>query len=285
MEALYDVVGVSRQAFFDNEVQGVKTKLIVFEIIEQIKLIREDHPQMGARKVYHFMQQKPEYQSYIDHIGRDKLEMVLLNNGLRVKEVRSYIKTTIRGAFIFSNLITDFVPTAINQVWVSDLTYFIMVVNGRLKHFYITLIMDLFSREGIGFAASDNMVTENTSLVALERAFKYRNIKDKDLLSNLIFHSDGGGQFSDKGFLKQLAKHEIKSSMGKSAYDNPNAERLNGIIKNEYLIPWGVNSLTQLLLLLPKTIKLYNTQRPHFSLKYDTPLEFKSKNDSILSKE
>ena len=283
MEALYDVVGVSRQAFFDNEVQCAKTKLIVFEIIEQIEIIRQDHPQMGARKVYHYMQQKPEYQSYIADIGRDKLEMVLLNNGLRIKEVRSFVKTTIRGAFVFSNLITDFVPTAINQVWVSDLTYFFTVQNGKIKHLYITLIMDLFSREGIGFAASDNMVTENTSLLALQRALIYRNINDNDKLSNLIFHSDGGGQFSDKGFLKKLAINDIKSSMGKSAYENPNAERLNGIIKNEYLIPWGVNSMAQLLLLLPKAINLYNTQRPHFSLKYDSPFEFKSKNDSTLS--
>jgi putative transposase len=283
MEALYDVVGVSRQAFFDNEIQCAKTKLIVCEIIKQIKLIREDHPQMGARKVYHYMQQKPEYQSYISHIGRDKLETVLLNNDLRIKKVRSYVKTTIRGAFVFSNLITEFVPTAINQVWVSDLTYFITVVNGQLKHFYITLIMDLFSREGIGFAASDNMVTENTALAALRRAFIYRNVKDKEIIANLIFHSDGGGQFSDKGFLKELAKHEIKSSMGKSAYENPNAERLNGIIKNEYLIPWGVNSITQLILMLPKAITLYNTQRPHFSLNYYSPFEYKSKYDSLFT--
>ena len=278
MQDLYKVVGVSRQGFFDNEVRGVEHRLIADQILDWVKNLRIDHPRMGARKVYVKLKKTPEYENYLQKIGRDKLEMILLNNNLRIRTVKSFIKTTIRGAFIFKNLLQDgiktFVPTAINQVWVSDLTYYIVVQNGRVVHYYITLIMDLFSREGIGFAVSQTMITEDTTLVALNRAFKYRNIQSKEKLPNLIFHSDGGGQFSDKEFLRLLAQHEIKSSMGKQAYENPNAERFNGILKNEYLLPWEVNSLPQLVLRTPIAIKFYNTQRPHKSLNYATPLEF-----------
>ena len=94
--------------------------------------------------------------------------MILLNNGLRLNTIKSYIKTTVRGEFVFKNLIKDFVPSAVNQVWVSDLTYYIVVENAKVEHYYITLIMDLFSRETIGFAASQTMITEHTTLIALQ---------------------------------------------------------------------------------------------------------------------
>ena len=137
--------------------------------------------------------------------------------------------------------------------------------------------MDLFSREAIGFAASETMITEQTTLVAFKMALEYRRIKQQDKLVDLIFHSDGGGQYSDKGFLAQLKKFGIKSSMAKNAYENPNAERLNGIIKNEYLLPWGVNSMAQLILKVPVAIKNYNNLRPHFALRFLTPAAFKEK--------
>lgn len=283
MESLYDVVGISRQGFFDNEVRRAQVGQMVVQIIAQVKEIRCDHPRMSARKVYRFMQNTPQYASYVAHMGRDKLEMVLMNNGLRVRKAKSYLKTTIRGPFVFKNLIQGFTPTAINQVWVSDITYYITVQSGKVWHFYITLIMDLFSREGIGFAASKTMRTEDTALAALQKAIKYRNFSEQDKYPHLIFHSDGGGQYSDKGFLNQLAQYQIQSSMSKSVYDNPFAERLNGIIKNEYLIPWEVNSFAELELLLPKAIKLYNNQRPHLSLNWNTPSAFAKSNAPDIS--
>ena len=136
--------------------------------------------------------------------------------------------------------------------------------------------MDLYSRRCLGFAVSDNMTTEATTLAALEMALKVRAISDEQKLSELIFHSDGGGQYSDKNFLAKLKKHDIRSSMGKQAYENPNAERLNGILKNEYLLPWDINSLPKLELNVPRAAKLYNYERPHFALKYLSPVAFEN---------
>lgn len=273
------MVGISRQTFFENEVRNEKQQVLVKHIVEQVQSIRVLHPCMGARKLYHFMQNSDDYPTYIQDIGRDKLEMILLNNGLRVRKTKAYLKTTIRGAYIFSNLIQGFVPTAINQVWVSDLTYYIVVQQDKVKHYYITLMMDLFSREVIAAIASQTMTAEDTSLLAIQAAFQYRNIQSKDQYPDLIVHSDGGGQFSDTNFIRTLTKHSIRSSMGKSAYENPNAERINGTIKNEYLLPWGVNSLPNLVLELQRAVKLYNHQRPHFNLNYFTPVAFKNHHD------
>ena len=277
MATLYEFVGITRQGFFDNEVRYKQTATIVSKLIEVVKTIRRDHPCMGARKIYHKLMNDTALQGQITSIGRDKFEMILLNNGLRIRQVKAYLKTTIRGPFVFKNLIVGTIPTAIDQVWVSDLTYFIVVENGCVKHFYITLIMDLMSRYCLGFAVSDDMSTESTTLPALEMALKNRAITKEQKCTTLIFHSDGGGQYSDKNFLALLKKHQIRSSMGKNAYDNPNAERLNGILKNEYLIPWGVNSLDKLLLNVKKVVKLYNNERPHESLKYMTPQAFEKK--------
>jgi len=274
MEALYELTGISRQAFFENEGRNKVNTSVIYRLLDCVKAFRIDHPRMGARKIYHKMSKNVVYDSVMAGIGRDKFEMILLNNDMRVGKTKNFLKTTVRGAYIFKNLLVNFEPTAADQVWVSDLTYFFVVEQGRVKHYYLTLIMDKFTRQCIGYAVSSNMTTEATTLPALEMAIKKRGIGKDYRPKRLILHSDGGGQYSDKAFLAFLKTHGILSSMGKQAYENPNAERLNGILKNEYLLPWGVNSLCKLQELVPKAVKLYNNERPHFSLNYFTPVEF-----------
>lgn len=103
------------------------------------------------------------------------------------------------------------------------------------QFYYLTFIMDLFSRRIVGFAVSDNLRTESTTLVALEVALAGR----ETLSPGLIFHSDGGGQYYCKEFLKLTRLHDIRNSMCESVYENPNAERVNGTIKNSYLKHYG----------------------------------------------
>ena len=229
---------------------------------------------MGARILYQKMQVCSECSDWFSKIGRDKVESILLNNGFRVKRSKAYHKTTIRGYFIFENLIKQLKINKLNQVWVSDITYYFIVEKGKVTHYYLTFIMDLFSRHILGYAVSDNLITENTTLPALEMALNTRNISENRQLEGLIFHSDGGGQYADKNFLSLLQSFEITSSMAKQAYENPNSERLNGTIKNDYLLPWDVNSYCQLKLLTPKAVRLYNEEKPHSALKGLTPTEF-----------
>lgn len=282
---MYKFSGISRQSFFENEARQKKDNAKVSVLIEHIKTVRGEQPCLGARKIYHKMLNDSKLLADIENIGRDKFEMILLNNGFRIRKIKAYLKTTVRGPYIFKNLIANFVPDAPDQVWVSDLTYYIVVQQGQVRHYYLTLIMDKFTRRCLGYAVSDNMITESTTLPALEMALKNRSVAKDQKLPKLIFHSDGGGQFSDKAFLSRLSEHDIQSSMGKQAYENPNAERLNGIIKNEYLLPWGVNSFSELEVKTPKAVYLYNAQRPHFALRYFTPAAFeKSLNHTHTAK-
>jgi hypothetical protein len=101
--------------------------------------------------------------------------------------------------------------------------------------------------------------------------------KVRDLLksSNLVFHSDGGGQYYSKFFLEKTRKYEIRSSMGKTAFENPHAERINGTIKNDYFKPYQPTNFEELTTMLKKAVKMYNQQRPHQSLCMYTPQEFK----------
>ena len=277
MESLFKLSGITRQSFFENEARYKKDKAKICTLIEHIKTVRDEQPRLGARKMYHKLSNDPKISADIEHVGRDKFEMILLNNGFRIGKTKAYLKTTVRGPYIFKNLILNFVPDAPDQVWVSDLTYYFVVEQGQVKHYYITFIMDKFTRRCLGFAVSDNMTTECTTLPAMEMALKNRGIGKDQKLPQLIFHSDGGGQYSDKAFLALLARHAVRSSMGKQAYENPNAERLNGIIKNEYLMPWSVNSFGELKSCVPKAVRLYNFERPHFALRYDAPAEFEKK--------
>jgi putative transposase len=251
------------------------------QIVAFAKGIRGDHPKMGARIIYRKMSISPDCREWFDQFGRDKIETILLNNGFRVVKAKNYHKTTVRGYFIFTNLIKEMTIDTVNQVWVSDITYYFVVQTGVVTHYYLTFIMDLCSRRVIGFAVSDNLTTECTTLPALQMALSLRLNTEKKQIDNLILHSDGGGQYADKNFLALMKKHNIKSSMGKQAYDNPNAERINGTIKNDYLLPWEVNSFHKLELFTPKAIFNYNQDRPHSALNGMSPFEFEKNCNSL----
>jgi transposase InsO family protein len=201
-------------------------------------------------------------------IGRDKFEEILMRNGLRVRPIRVFHRTTYSGSFRFPNRTEGLEVRRINHVWVSDLTYYRLYDDWA----YLTFILDLYSKRCIGYAVSQNMTTEATTLAALKMALKNRKITPGE--EPLLFHSDGGGQYLDQDFLSLLKQHRVVSSMAEDVYENPHAERFHGTAKNDYLIPWGVNSLRQLRKELHRFVYLYNHLRPHQSLKDKPPAVF-----------
>lgn len=104
------------------------------------------------------------------------------------------------------------------------------------------------------------------------------------VLSDLIFHSDGGGQYYCKKFIKVLKSNEIKSSMAENIYENATAERLNGIIKNDYLYPYNPQTFEELKQMLIKSVKLYNYERPHMSIGSMAPVTFETIDSELLTK-
>ncbi|EQA80149.1 integrase core domain protein [Leptospira alstonii serovar Pingchang str. 80-412] len=234
-------------------------------LLPMIREIRDDHPKMSARKIYRMIRPKT--------IGRDRFEAFCFERGFQVIVSKNYRRTTNSlGVTRFPNLIIGLKISRPNLVWVSDITYFELA--GRWC--YLTFIIDIYARTIIGFTASKELCAEQTSIPALKMAIRFRKSFNHKI-TGVIFHSDGGGQYHSKEFLKLTGMNHIKNSTAYDVYENPIAERVNGIIKNEYLIPYGVDSFERLQKLLPKAVSLYNNVRPHGSLRFDTPCSFENK--------
>jgi putative transposase len=235
-------------------------KCLEEQILDMVSKIRESHPDMGVREIY--------FKIVPIGLGRDAFERLCKRNALNVRIYKNFCKTTdSSGTKYFPNLIEGVKLTHPNQIWQSDITFF--MVNGRFL--YITLIQDTFTKIIVGHCASGNLETENTTIVALNMAIKRYGGKN---LKGLKFHSDGGGQYYSIPFLKITTKHKITSSMGKSCYENAMAESLNGVIKNKYLRFKNINSLAELTRELDHTVHLYNSSKPHSALGRKTPEMF-----------
>jgi putative transposase len=237
------------------------------QLIPLINEIRRDHPRMSARDIYIKLQPSC--------MGRDQFERFCMDTGYRIKKLRNFrVTTNSLGVTRFPNMIKDIEVTRVNQVFVSDITYFDIGPDT----YYLTFIMDLFNREIVGCSASDNLRTESTTLPALHRVI---NERGKANLKGAIMHSDGGGQYYCNEF-KSLTKElgMINSMTEEKVYENSHAERLNGIIKNNYLYPYGPTNMASLKKLLDKAVLMYNTGKPHKALGKLTPKSFKDTIDN-----
>ena len=265
LNVLYRAVGTSTQAFHQRlqHEQSIVARLKT--LMTLVLEIREDHPVMALRTI-HSKLRNPG-------IGRDLFEAHFKALGFGVPRRVNYQKTTdSRGVSKFENIACGVELVRLNQVWVSDITYF--SING--KFYYITFILDAFSRKIVGHKASKRLFTQSSTLPALKMAIKARKI-NKEKGQNLIFHSDGGGQYFEKDFVSELRKKNIASSMAETVYENAKAERVNGIIKNNYLVHWRIHSFEMLEKMLDRAVRLYNSEKPHEALGKMTPEEFERK--------
>lgn len=256
---IYAYFKISKQAVNQYEQRYFNRMMYHQDLLTQAHIERTIHPRMGAKVLYDKLQ--PE------HIGRVGYEKLLRENGFNLRRLKNYFKTTDSAWVHYNNLIANKTLNDINQVWVSDITYYMM---GE-QVCYITTLMDLYSRRILGYSASERMTAEQSSMKCLNMAFRERGGRSYD---HLVHHSDRGSQYRFNKYVALLKAKGVSISMCKSVYDNPHMERFNGTLKNDYLIPLGVDSFKQLKKLLPIVIKRYNTQRPHSSLGKSTPLKF-----------
>jgi len=230
------------------------------DLINQVDIIREDHPGCGVEKMYRSLQPK--------HMGRDKFCEIFMDLGYRVRTIKNYRRTTIPTHLNYPNLIEGMEVTRPHQVLQSDITYFYL----NEKHYYIVFIIDVYSREVIGYNASYHM-RHQSNMIALKMALKQIRPEDR---SNMIHHSDRGSQYGSKAYVKMLKDSEIEISMGVKAQDNAYAERINGTIKNEYLKHWHIKDYKDLKAKVKKAVNHYNNVRKHSSLFNGvSPKEFK----------
>lgn len=233
-------------------------------MLTEVVKIRKKHKHMGGRKLLEKLDS-----FMVEHkikMGRDAFFDLLQANGLLVRRKKRRIFTTQSSHWYrkYPNKIKGLTPDRPNQLWVSDITYW-KIDNGNV---YISLITDAFSRKIVGYHVADTLDAIET-VQALENALE--ELKEKP--TGLVHHSDRGLQYCSTAYVNILKDHDIEISMTENGdpYENALAERVNGILKEEYLYDYSVSSLNQARQVLDLVIELYNEDRPHMSCDYKTP--------------
>jgi len=261
--------GIDRQVYYRRIKRTSFRKLAASEVISLVLKIRNTMPRIGAKKLYYLLKsQLKELKT-----GRDKFIDILRANHLLITPKRSYhITTNSHHRFRkHQNQILDLKIYRPEQVWVSDITY----IGKRENPCYLSLITDAYSKKIMGFYVADNMNTQS-SLMALKIAIKQR----KDKTTTLIHHSDRGLQYCSDQYQKLLYQNNIKCSMTQNSdpYENAVAERINGILKQEFNIDKFNQKLAVMKVLIKDAIDIYNNQRPHYSNYMLTPCQMHKQN-------
>ena len=254
---------MSRQAFYDARKQEQKTSIAQMIVLCLVREIRSIMPMIGTRKL---VQQLGEpLKEHGIKMGRDLLFELLRFHGLLVRRRRRMVKTTDSSHWLkrYPNLIIGLELNESEQLWVSDITY-IRTLQGFS---YLSLITDAFSRKVVGHCLYPTLEAVGC-LEALDIALQ---TKKKDC--KLIHHSDRGIQYCSSAYVEILNAHKVDISMTQSGspYENALAERMNGILKNEFYPKRIYQNHREAKKVLGSNILIYNNKRPHLSLDYLTP--------------
>lgn len=261
--------GVNRQVYY----RKIKRKSIkqakAAEVVSMVLEVRKSMPRLGTKKTYHVLLDELQ----MIKIGRDKLFDILRANHLLIQPKRSYhITTNSHHRFRkHKNHILELEINRPEQVWVSDITY----IGKREKPCYLSIITDAYSKKIMGYNVADNMNVQS-SVVALKMAVNQR----KNKVIPLIHHSDRGLQYCANNYQSILNKNGILPSMTQNSdpYENAVAERINGILKQEFMIDKYNLDLSFMKQIVKESITIYNTQRPHYSNYMLTPEKMHEQN-------
>lgn len=227
-----------------------------------VRDIRMELPRVGTRKLYHMLHQPLKEKK----VGRDKLFDILRANRLLIKPRRSYRLTTNSHHRFrkHKNLVEGMEVTRPEEIWVSDITY----IGDSNRHLYLSLVTDAYSKKIMGYDLSDSLDTQGP-LNALRMANRNRLYRDLPL----IHHSDRGIQYCSDAYQKLLGQYHIIPSMTESydPYANAVAERVNGILKQEFLLEELNLQLSDMKQVIKDAVYKYNNIRPHYSCGYKTP--------------
>ena len=256
--------GVSRQGLYQRRQRQAGAARRAEQVLVQMRAVRTRLPRLGTRKLRQKIAPLLRVQGVA--CGRDALFTLLRQRGLLIAPKRSYTKTTDshHRFHCHPNLVKDAPkPTAPNQRWVSDITY----LSTRQGTVYLSLVTDAFSRRVVGHHVHPSLHTAGC-LAALDQAVRGTG----PATIGLIHHSDRGSQYASDAYQAALGKAKMRCSMtdGYDCYQNALAERVNGILKDEFLFVLP-DDLAQARLLVDQAVHLYNEERPHLALNYLTP--------------
>jgi putative transposase len=269
-------LGYSRQYFYKQQ----KDLIVRNNIKDQVKLLVERQrkllPRLGTRKLYYLISEELTWLNI--KFGRDKLFALLSEHDLLIKPKRRYTQTTMSRHYLrkWPNIAKNLEVKEPDQLWVSDITY----IKTEEGNCYLNMVTDAYSRKIVGYAIDTTM--ETTSMI---NALKMATAQKINTKAETIHHSDRGLQYCSREYVRLTAKNNIRLSMTENSdpYENALAERMNRTIKEEFGINRKLKTKNQAIELVKESIYLYNTKRPHLSLKMRTPEQvYKNENPDYI---
>jgi len=255
--------GLKRNAYYKHKNRADKRLNLEQQIINIVGKKRKSLPREGVRKLIKSLDN--EFTKANLKVGRDTLFNVLRKHNMLTLRKKTSARTTnsYHRFYKYKNIIKNMKVTRPNQVWVSDITY-IRTVKGFC---YLALITDMYSRKIVGYDISDSL-----ELNGCVRAIKKAIYQANDI-KQLIHHSDRGIQYCSNVYTQILKRKKIDISMTEEnhCYENAMAERVNGILKDEFYLDQTFDNLAHAKRAAKSAINLYNEVRLHLSLDYKTP--------------
>ena len=257
--------GMSRQNYYAMRCERQQRRVDEELVVSLVKRERRDQPRLGGRKLKHML--KGDLAEAGVKIGRDRMFGVLRANGLLVKRKRARARTTnSRHCLpVFRNLVAGKVLDGPNQAWASDLTY----IRTDAGFMYAALITDMYSRKIVGSYIGDSLEAEGCI-----RALRLAMVR-LPATAHPIHHSDRGCQYCCHPYVERLQQRGLPISMTEvlHCYENAMAERVNGILKQEYELDRKFKTKAQAIKAFGQAVWLYNHRRPHLALDYRTPAQ------------
>jgi len=264
VEKICQMHGYSRQGYYQRKRQENEKLMKGLLLLEEIRSISSRQPRIGGRKLYHLL--KSFMNALGIKLGRDRFFAFLKEHNLLVDRRKRRVQTTNsrHRFYMYGNLIKEKPITGANQVYVADITY-IRTLEGFS---YLSLLTDAYSRKIVGYDLSRSLSIEG-AMRSLKKALQELSGKTQAL----IHHSDRGIQYCSYVYTDELKAHGIKISMTEKdhVYENALAERVNGILKDEFMLGETLVNHQVAVKMVSQAIEIYNNERPHQSLNYRTP--------------
>ena len=263
--------GVSRAGFYRNwERKGPdQAAMALRDAIQRASL---EHPRYGAAKVAEVLRRA----GWV--VSLTRVQRVRRQDNLLAVKRRKFVVTTDsdHDFLVYPNLAQHMVLTAVNQLWVADITYLRLAS----EFVYFAVVLDAFSRRALGWSVGPNLQAA-LPLSALERAIAIRAPGP-----GLVHHSDRGTQYASNNYVKRLEEHKITISMSRPArpWENARCERFMRTLKEEEIDCREYGTLAELERNLEDFIeRFYNRIRLHAALGYHSPVEFEQQQAGIAA--
>ena len=277
MSMFCSLFGYTKQAYYKCSTGSRYRMIKEQQAKEAVLQIRRQMPRIGTRKLYFML--KGQFKTDQIKVGRDKLFALLGDQGLLIVKRKKYTVTTNSRHWMhkYPNLIKNITVHRPEQLWVADITY----LETQESNSYLHLITDAYSKQVMGYELCNDMEASST-LKALKMAISNRQYPSEPL----IHHSDRGLQYCSKLYVNHLRKNNIQISMTENGdpYENAIAERINGILKDEFGLGEKLNDLADALHQTRQSIQTYNQVRPHLSCHYLTPIQMHQQKTIIIKR-